>query len=237
MRLRRGRSDVVAFAAVAIAAGVLLGLADWPQPHRTVEFSALILAAILTHALAMRQSITQDWATMPLSFVVDFTSLLLLGPNATMLVATTGTVTQRLTDSQRSHASRRMLLNAGIIMAATQAAGFAHRALGGTMGHFIWPVQGMSIAAAVVVYCFVKSASAEIVVPFFTRQPVNRSWPKSILRGCPSYCIGASVAVGLVAHPLPFGVVVQLRSKPVRLVVQQHLIDRDADHLAQHERD
>ena len=35
---------------------------------------------------------------MPPSFVVDFGSLLLLGPNATLLVATAGTVTQGLTD-------------------------------------------------------------------------------------------------------------------------------------------
>ena len=62
---------------VAIGAGVLLGFAGWPQPHRTLEFSGLILAAILTSALAMQQSTTQDWATMPPSFVIDFTSLLL----------------------------------------------------------------------------------------------------------------------------------------------------------------
>ena len=49
----------------------------------------------------MQQSTAKDWATMPLSFVVDFTSLLLLGPNATMLVAAAGTGTQGLTDSQR----------------------------------------------------------------------------------------------------------------------------------------
>ena len=30
------------------------------------------------------------------------------------------------------------------------------------------------------------------------RQPVDRSWPKSVLRGCPTYCIGASIGVGLV---------------------------------------
>ena len=66
------------------------------------------------------------------------------------------------------------------------------------MGHFVWPGQGVPIAAAVVAYCFVKSASAEIIVPLLTRQPVNRSWPSSILRGCPSYFIGASLAVGLV---------------------------------------
>jgi diguanylate cyclase (GGDEF)-like protein/PAS domain S-box-containing protein len=192
------RFGVIAFAAIAIGAGALLGFADWPQPHRTFEFSGLILAAILTSALALQQSTAKDWATMPPSFVIDCTSLLLLGPHATMLVATAGTVTQGLTDSQRSHLFRRMLLNAATVTVATQAAGFVHRALGGTLGHFVWPGQGVPIAVAVVAYCFVKSASAEIIVPFVTRQPVNRSWPKSILRGCPSYFIGASLAVGLV---------------------------------------
>src|SRR5882762_1701346 len=153
--------DVVAFAAIAIGAGALLGLAGWPQPHRTLEFSGLILAAILTSAFAMQQSTTEDWASKPLSFVIDFTSLLLLGPHATMLVATAGTVTQDLADSQRSHPIHRMLLNAATVMVATQAAGLAHLALGGTIGHFAWPAQGVPITAAVVVYCFVKSASVE----------------------------------------------------------------------------
>jgi diguanylate cyclase (GGDEF)-like protein/PAS domain S-box-containing protein len=177
---------------------MLLGLAGWPQPHRTLEFSGLILAAILTSALAMQQPATGDRATMPPSFVIDFTSLLLFGPNATMLVATAGTVTQGLADSQRSYPSSRMLLNAATVMVATQAAGLAHQALGGTMGHFAWPWQGVPIAAAVVGYCFVKSASTEVIVPLFTRQPVNRSWLKSGLRGCPNYFIAASLAVGLV---------------------------------------
>src|SRR5216683_1867720 len=126
----RPRSAVIAFAAIAIGAGVLLGFAGWPQPHRTLEFSGLILAAILTSALALQRSTTKDWATVPPSFVIDFTSLLLLGPQATMLVAIAGTVTQRLTDSQRPHPSRRMLWNAAAVMGATQAAGFAHLALG-----------------------------------------------------------------------------------------------------------
>src|SRR6266852_1243942 len=194
----RPRSAVIAFAAIAIGAGVLLGFAGWPQPHRTLEFSGLILAAILTSALAMPQSTTKDWATMPLSFVFDFTSLLLLGPNATMLVATAGTVTHGLTDSPPSHPHRRLVLNAATVVVATQAAGLAHRALGGTMGHFVWPGQGVPIAAAVIAYCLVKSVAAEIIVPLLTKQPVNRSWPKTILEGCPNYFIGASLAVGLV---------------------------------------
>src|SRR5712692_263016 len=114
-------SGVVAFAAIAIGAGMLLGFAGWPQPHGAVEFSSLILAAILTSAVTMQQLTTEeDQAAMPPSFVINFTSLLLLGPTATMLVATAGTVTQGLADSQRSHPTRRMLLNAAIVIVATQ---------------------------------------------------------------------------------------------------------------------
>ena len=178
--------------------GVLDRFADWAPPDRILEFSGLILVAILISAVARQRKITWDWATMPPSFVIEFASLLLLGPNATMLVVTAGTVTQWRVDPQRAHPLRRRLSNAATVMVATQAAGFAHRSLGGTTGGFAWPWQGLPIAAAVIAYCIVKSASAEIIVPLFARKPINRSWPKSMLLGCPSYFIGASLAVGLI---------------------------------------
>src|SRR5688572_12158320 len=87
------------FAIVAIGAGIFLGLAGWPQPDRTLEFSGLILAALLVAALPLQHSTAKDWATMPPSFVIDFTALLLLGPHATMLVAIAGAGMQALTDS------------------------------------------------------------------------------------------------------------------------------------------
>src|SRR5205823_4131030 len=90
------------------------------------------------------------------------------------------------------------LLNAATTLGAIQAAGFAHGGLGGTMGHFVWPGQGLPIAAAVVAYCLVESISAEIIVPLVTSRQINRSWPHSILRACSSHFIGASLAVGLV---------------------------------------
>ena len=106
---------------------------------------------------------------------------------------------QGLTDSSRPDWIRRLFVNVATVAVAAQAAGLVHQVLGGTIGTFIWPRQGVPIALAVVAYCLVKSASQEIVVPLLTRQPVNRSWPTSILRGGPSYFIGASLAVGFVA--------------------------------------
>ena len=135
---------------------------------------------------------------MPPSFVIDFTALLLLGPHAMLVVAAAGAIMQGLTDPQGRHWLRRVL-NVATVVAAAQAAGLVHQALGGTIGTFIWPEQAVPIALAVIGYCVVKSASAEIIVPLLTKQPVNRSWPASLLRGAPGYFIGASLAVGLVA--------------------------------------
>ena len=178
--------------------GLLSAFVDGGPPDWILKFSGLILAAVLTSAVAKQRPSTTDWATMPTSFVIEFVSLVLLGPNATMLVVTAGMVTQWRVDPPRSHPLRRLLVNLATVMVATQAAGFGHRSLGGTTGGFAWPWQGVPIAAAVIAYCLVKSAAAEIILPLFARQPINRSWPQSMLRGCPSYLIGASLAVGLI---------------------------------------
>src|SRR5262249_51122210 len=197
MSLLPRRSGVVAFAAFAIGAGLFLGFAGWPQPHRTFEFSGLILAAILTSALSM-PSVTKDWPTMPPSFVIDFISLLFLGPSAALLCVGVRLITERLTDSHRTRSVRQVLVNAAAEILAIQAAGLAHKSLGGTLGQFAWPQQGVPIAAAVLGYCFVKSASAEVIEPFFMKRPIKQSWPQSLVRDCPNYFIGAAVAVGLV---------------------------------------
>src|SRR5437762_2830294 len=163
----------------------------------TLEFFALTLSAVLTSALAKPRPTSKDWATMRPTFIVDFISLLLLGPHVTMIVAAVGGVTEGLTAPARKFPIGRTLSNTAIVMIAIQAAGAAYQALGGTMGHFVWPMQGLPIAAAVAAYCFVRSLSAEIVVPLVTRQSIDRSWPKNFLRGCPTYFIGASIAVAL----------------------------------------
>jgi diguanylate cyclase (GGDEF)-like protein/PAS domain S-box-containing protein len=183
-------------AAIAIGAGLIAGFAVWPQPDGTLEFAGLMLAAVLTSALA-QQPATKDWATMAPSFVIQFASLLMLGPHATMVVAMVGALTQRLTESERPPLHR-MLVNTAALMVAIQAAGKLHETLGGTPGDFVWPWQGVPIAAAVIAYCFVRSVSADILLPLVMRQPINRSWVKSLLQGCPNYFIGASLAVGII---------------------------------------
>src|SRR5262245_9375788 len=184
------RAVAAVFAALAIAAGVFLGLAGWPAADRTLEYAGLIAAAILTSACAMPRPAIKDWATMTPAFVVDFIALLLLGPHAATVIA-------GLTDSNSDQPIVRALVNTAIVLPALQAAGAAYVALGGTFGRFVWPMHGVAIAAAIVSYCLVRSVAVEIVLPLIQREPINRAWPLNLVRGCPTYFIGASIAVAL----------------------------------------
>jgi diguanylate cyclase (GGDEF)-like protein/PAS domain S-box-containing protein len=212
-------AGTAALAALAISVGVFVGLAGWPQAAQSVEFTAFLAGAILMSAFAVRASAPQHGAAVHLGFVVDFASLLLFGPHAAMLVATAGLVTHALVNSHSSHSPRRVLFSAVTVLLPLQLGGLVHRTFGGTFGGFEWPWHGLPIAVAVVAYCFAKVALAEAIVPLITRQPVNRAWSQSMLRGCPHFFIAASIAVGLaelidrrlwdvlpvVAVPLYFG--------------------------------
>ena len=89
-------------------------------------------------------------------------------------------------------------MNLVTVAAATQAAGFAHIALGGTLGHFEWPMQGIPIAAALVAYCFVKVLSTEVARPLLRSSPLTGRGRTRIVARRASLLHGAAIAVGLV---------------------------------------
>jgi diguanylate cyclase (GGDEF)-like protein/PAS domain S-box-containing protein len=181
------------FAGLAISLGLVVALAKSAHPYAALGFAGLIVAATMSAAFDPRRA-AED-RTTPLSLVTDFAALLLFGPRAMMYVATVEAVTQGLAGHSQS---LRLLLNACTAVLATQAAGSAFTELGGSFGPLQWPQQGVPIAAAVIAYCTVKSASADVVVPFSLGRFVSRSWPMTAFRDAPSYFIGAGIAVGLV---------------------------------------
>jgi diguanylate cyclase (GGDEF)-like protein/PAS domain S-box-containing protein len=191
-------SGLFVFAAIATSAVVLLGFLGWPQPERVLEFSALIVAAILTAVLTVQRPAAEDRGMMPLAFVIHCASLLLFGPHVTMIVVAAGAVAYVLADSQRSRPPERTLLAAVATGAAIQAAGVVHGVLGGTHGHFVWPWQGLPIAFLVMTYALIHSAAADIVVPLAIGEPIDRSWPARLLRDGPHHVIGAGLAIGLI---------------------------------------
>ena len=183
---------IYATTAIAVTAPLLLGLAGWPPSARGLEVVGLMLAAIAGALLDRRRSATKSSAT---AFVVDFAALLIGGRAMAAIVASLGVVLRSLAGSSR----RRMFADVAVVVASIQSAGFVHARLGGTVGHFEWPWQGVPIATAAVAYCLVQYALKECVVPFVERRPVNLSWPRLVARDFPDFILAAVVSVVVAA--------------------------------------
>ncbi|HET9363122.1 MAG TPA: EAL domain-containing protein [Vicinamibacterales bacterium] len=181
-------------AAAAVGGALLLGLSGWPPRTAGVAYACLVLAALLNSILENRRPTKTDAQSMPLSFVIDFTALLLLGPIMATLVAVVGAVTLTSGHSR----TRPACANIGTSVAAIQTAGLAHSTLGGALGYFDWPWHAVSVGAAAMTYCLVRIGSAAIVTPLLTNQPVNLQWSIIALRSSPNYILGASVVVVIV---------------------------------------
>jgi diguanylate cyclase (GGDEF)-like protein/PAS domain S-box-containing protein len=198
--LRHWRPNwVVAAVAVSmLGVAVFLSAGGWPQPNRIPELSGLVLAAMLVAALTTEHRAARLWTTVPLSFVIDFTALLLLGPQAMILVAAAGVVMHGLANPRRPHPLRSAVLNAVVTLAAALAAGSVHHFAGGTSARFAWPEQGVPIVLAVVAWCAVKGISFNVFIRFATKQPIDRAWPEHFTGAVPGFVIGAGVALGCV---------------------------------------
>jgi len=181
-----------AITALAVTAPLLLGLAGWPPSARAFEIVGLMLAAIAGAALDRRRPTTTVSAT---AFVVEFAALLLGGRAMATIVASFGVALRNFGQSTRL----RTLVDVAVVVASIQAAGFAYVHLGGTVGRFEWPWQGVPIAAGAVLYALVRYALVECVVPFIMRRPINPSWPRLVARDFPDFILAAVVSVVVVA--------------------------------------
>ena len=182
-----------------LGATVLLGAAGWPQPNRIPELAGLVLAAMLASALTTERRAARVWTTVPLSFVIDFTALLLLGPHAMILVVTAGVMMHGLVNPRQPHPLRSAAINAVVTLAAAVAAGQAHQFAGGTIARFAWPEQAVPIVLAVIACCAVKGISFNVIIRLLTKQPVDRAWPAHFIHAVPGFVIGSGVAVGFAA--------------------------------------
>ena len=131
-----------------LGAGVFIGLTG-PVAGHTSALAALTLGAAIVAFFDGRRSSTSDDDAMQPAFVVVFLALLVLGPLDAMVVAATVGIAHGLAEAEHPRRDVRTLGGAATGVAGMYAAGAAHHALGGTVGAFVWPQQGLPIAAAV----------------------------------------------------------------------------------------
>jgi len=189
--------------AVALATAVglhLLGFSPWTgdPPAHLIEYLAVVGIVGLCNLLDPPRLVADPGATMRLSFVGEFTALVFFGPIPMTLTATIGALARAYADPHGTQAVRRMILDLTTACAATQAAGLAHTLLGGAPAPLVWPGQGMPLAGAVVAYCFITCAVADVIAPLAATVAAPHNWPRQAFRGCPGHFIGAAIALAII---------------------------------------
>jgi diguanylate cyclase (GGDEF)-like protein/PAS domain S-box-containing protein len=193
-----GEAALVVSAAIGSGAFAVPELAGWPPPNAAIAFGALTVINVLLAGLSRPASDADAWTTVRPAFVINFASLLLLGPRAAIIICAAGGIMRLLSDTSGRARPADMLVPAVAPILGLEAAAFTHTLLGGATGTFEWPWQALPIAGAAGAYCLVLGAVYEIAVPLVAGRRLTRAWSAVLLACGPSYFTAAGLAVVIV---------------------------------------
>ena len=181
--------------AVLLTGAILLVLSLREANFDRVPLLVLVVTAMLCARLKLRLPTTKNHSTMSVASAVVFTSLLLLGPHPTMVVALAGAWCQSTFGTRRPNPLYRTFFNIASLLLAVQAFGLVYRLAGGTVGHVVWPDIATPIGAATLAYFLVNVGTVAVVVALSARERIAYVWHHDFLWGAPSYFVAAGVAV------------------------------------------
>jgi len=162
-------------------------------------FLGLLVCSSLASAFKVNLPLTTSGSTMSVSYVVDFTSLLLLGADQTMLVAAVSAWSQCTVRTQTKSPVYRTLFSMASLVLTVKATGLVYSAFGG-------PLAGASLTAALLpslpkpllgaatVYFVCNTAFIATAISLSNRQSILKTWHENFLWSAPSYFVGAALA-------------------------------------------
>src|SRR5215471_8510476 len=179
-------------AAGAIVMAVCLPLVD--ISHQSVLFVALVAVASASAALKVTLPITTSGSTMSVSYAVDFASLLLLGPHATIVVAVASAFCQcHLNNKERNPVYRTMFSMAALVL-TVESAGLALHWLGDPAAADGLSAIAQPLVGAATTYFLVNTGLVATAIALSTRHSIPTTWQKNFLWSAPSYFVGAGTA-------------------------------------------
>src|SRR5262245_56100481 len=123
------------YVCAVIGLGAVLLIWFFPSPPSVHFGPFLLLLALssLTSVFKVNLPLARRSSTMSVSYAVDFASLLLLGPNETMIVATASAYSQCTFRIKERNPLYRTLFSMACLIVTVQAAGAVYLWLGGSV--------------------------------------------------------------------------------------------------------
>ncbi len=202
------------YVGATIALGATLVVLLGPRSHfdNIPLFIVLLLASAITSAFKVSLPLAKSGSTMSVSYAVDFASLLLLGPNETMLVAVTSAWSQCTFRMKTKNPVYRTLFSMACLAITVQASGFAYESLGGVPGTLAHDVFGLAkpLVGAATTYFIFNTCLIAIAVSLATKQSFISVWNQNFLWSAPSYFVGAAAAAIFTLAVMTSGVYLAL---------------------------
>ena len=182
-------------AVISTGVFVLLYSATHVSVTKWALFLSLVVLSSLASTLKIRLPLTRSASTMSVSYVVDFTALLLLGPEQTVFVAAASAVAQSTVNVRKGNPPYRTLFNIAAIVLTIEFAGLVFGWSGGSAGDLGWPHIATPLLAGATAYYLANTASVSIAVALTSGQTLLRVWNDNFLWCAPSYFVGAAVSM------------------------------------------
>jgi diguanylate cyclase (GGDEF)-like protein/putative nucleotidyltransferase with HDIG domain len=161
---------------------------------RLMLFLLLLVLSSITSVFKVNLPLARSESTMSVSYAVDFASLLLLGPNETMLVAAVSAYSQCTFRIKERNPIHRTLFSMACLVITVQAAGVVYIALGGVPGSYDLLALPKPLVGAATTYFVVNTLTIASAVAISTNQSVWKVWNENFLWSAPTYFVGAGAA-------------------------------------------
>ncbi len=181
-------------AVIGVGAGLLVAFFPLKTFGSPWLFLLLLALSSITSVFKVNLPLARSGSTMSVSYAVDFASLLLLGPNETMLVAAASAYSQCTFRIKERNPRYRTLFSMACLVVTVQAAGVVHAVLGGVPGNFNWVDLPKPLVGAATTYFVVNTLAIATAIALSTRQSILRIWNENFLWSAPSYFVGALAA-------------------------------------------
>ncbi|PYR77457.1 MAG: hypothetical protein DMF86_09030 [Acidobacteria bacterium] len=193
-------------AVIGFGAVLLLWFFPAPSTVRLEPFLLLLVLSSLTSVFKVNLPLARRSSTMSVSYAVDFASLLLLGPNETMIVATASAYSQCTFRIKERNPVYRTLFSMACLVVTVQAAGAVYLWLGGVPGDMKLAALPKPLVGAATTYFLINTLTIATAIALSTRQSIMKVWNENFLWSAPSYFVGALTAavatwlVGISGH-------------------------------------
>jgi diguanylate cyclase (GGDEF)-like protein/putative nucleotidyltransferase with HDIG domain len=163
-------------------------------------FVAFLLLSAATAAFTVSLPLGRNGTTMSLSYAVDVTALLLLGPNEAMLIGMASAWSQCTVRVKERNPVHRTLFSMASLVLTVQASGHARALVA-----LAWPWPGtwageiIGLVGTATVYFLCNTLLVSTAVALSTRRPVLGVWHDDFLWSAPGYFVGAAVGAGFLA--------------------------------------